>query len=172
MPKKTIARPTLYTLEILGRHIRVANAEEASKVVSAIRDESGAGASEMGSSFPVRENGVLIGYVSYNGKVWKGDPADSENAELVYDPYAASAHESDIPEAPARLLQVPRGSLASVAKAYAEMLWKNTDDFMERLVSYEEFGRRQTEIWSMIKAAGEEVDDKVLELLRSRPRLA
>jgi hypothetical protein len=76
-----------YTMEILGRKIRVANAEEASRVVSEIRDRSGAGASEMGSMFPIREDGVLIGYVSYNGKVWKGDPEDWKNAELIYDPY-------------------------------------------------------------------------------------
>jgi hypothetical protein len=83
----TAAGAPVYTMEILGRKIRVANAEEASLVVSEIRDRSGSGASEMGSVFPIRENGLLIGYVSYNGKVWKGDPGDWKNAELIYDPY-------------------------------------------------------------------------------------
>jgi hypothetical protein len=83
----TAAGAPVYTMEILGQKVRVANAQEASLVVSDIRDRSGAGASEMGSMFPIREDGVLIGYVSYNGKVWKGDPGDWKNAELIYDPY-------------------------------------------------------------------------------------
>lgn len=85
---RLLSKAPVYTLEILGRVIPVTDAKHASLVVSAIRDRSGAGASEIGSIFPVREGGVIIGYVSYNGKVWKGHPDDWKRAELVYDPYA------------------------------------------------------------------------------------
>ena len=93
MPRKRsaalIQKPE-YLVEILGRRFPVAGMLEASRFVSEVRDRSGAGASEMGGQFPIYENGTIIGYVSYNGKVWRGHPDDWKNAELMYDPYAGS----------------------------------------------------------------------------------
>jgi hypothetical protein len=76
-----------YLVEILGRRFPVADMMHASELVSAVRDRSGYGASEMGAEFPVLENGRVVGYVSYNGKVWRGQPGAWPNVELVYDPY-------------------------------------------------------------------------------------
>jgi hypothetical protein len=85
-PGSSLVRAPEYLVEILGRRFPVKNMEHASLLVSAVRDRSGAGASEMGAEFPIYEDGAVIGYVSYNGRVWKGRPGDFGNAELVYDP--------------------------------------------------------------------------------------
>jgi hypothetical protein len=77
-----------YLVEIMGRRYPVQGMVEASRLVEAVRDRSGAGASEMGAEFPVYEGGRMIGYVSYNGRVWKGLPGAWPDVELMYDPAA------------------------------------------------------------------------------------
>ena len=84
--KRALVKAHEYLVEILGRRFPVDNMEQASRLVSAVRDRSGAGASEMGAEFPIYEDGVVVGHVSYNGRVWKGDPRGGGKAELVYDP--------------------------------------------------------------------------------------
>jgi hypothetical protein len=84
--RRALVREPEYLVEILGRRFPVRNMEHASRLVSAVRDRSGAGASEMGAEFPIYEDGVVVGHVSYNGRVWRGDPRGGEKAELVYDP--------------------------------------------------------------------------------------
>lgn len=88
-PKSLPAKTSAYVVEILGRRFPVQDIVEASRLVEAVRDRSGAGASEMGGEFPIYEDGRMIGYVSYNGKVWRGDPERWREAQLMYDPYAA-----------------------------------------------------------------------------------
>lgn len=83
--KRSLVRAPQYTVEILGRRYPVANMIQASEFVGHFSGRYGA--SEIGSQFPVREGETVIGYVSYNGKVWKGDPRFWERAELMYDPY-------------------------------------------------------------------------------------
>lgn len=102
MAKKKLvpALPQQYTVEVLGRSFPVSDMLDASKKVSYLRDTTGMGASEMGGQFPVRESDVVIGYVSYNGKVWKGSPESREKAQLMYDPYAQERH---LPIPPVRL---------------------------------------------------------------------
>lgn len=80
-----------YTVEILGRRIPVSDMRDASEKVDAIISRSGMGASEIGAEFPVRDKGFVIGYVSYNAKVWKGQPGSFPEAELMYDPYVKEA---------------------------------------------------------------------------------
>ena len=89
MARKTAARPRArYILEILGQRIPVHGWAEASNAVSVIRERTGAGASEMGVEFPLLEEGEIVAYVSYNGKVWKGQPGDWPAVILLYDPDA------------------------------------------------------------------------------------
>lgn len=95
MPKKqrgsrgmVVPQQPPYLIEIMGRKFPVNDPQHASMLVSEIRDRSGAGASEIGAIFPIWENGIVIGYVSYNGKVWKGHPDSWKDAELIYDPHA------------------------------------------------------------------------------------
>lgn len=89
MARKTATKPgARYVLEILGQRIAVRGWAEASNAVSVIRDRTGAGASEMGVEFPLLEDGEVVAYVSYNGKVWKGRPGDWPKATLLYDPFA------------------------------------------------------------------------------------
>lgn len=86
-PAGALSRQKTYTVEILGRRILVKDMVEASDVVSAIIDRSGMGASEIGAQFLVRDDvDEVIGYVSYNGRVWKGPPSDSKRDALAFDP--------------------------------------------------------------------------------------
>lgn len=84
------ARAPGYTVEVLGKRFPVIDMVQASKLIDVLRDQSGYGASEMGSQFPIREASTIIGYVSYNGKVWRGSPRGPGKAELVYDPFATN----------------------------------------------------------------------------------
>lgn len=86
-PKKALRMRHEYLLEILGRRIPVDDMEQASKIVERIRDAGGYGVSQMGAEFPILEDGIPVGYVSYNGRVWKGQPGAS-GADLTYDPGA------------------------------------------------------------------------------------
>ncbi len=84
--KRSLVRAPQYTVEILGRRYPVRDMIQASNFIGRFSGQYGA--SEIGSQFPVRDGKDVIGYVSYNGKVWKGDPAHWEQAELMYDPFA------------------------------------------------------------------------------------
>lgn len=96
MPRKmsaTLRAKARYILEILDQRIPVRDWAEASNAVAVIRDRTGAGASEMGAEFPIYEplptgEEILVAYVSYNAKVWKGKPGDWPDVELIYNPYA------------------------------------------------------------------------------------
>jgi hypothetical protein len=82
-----------YTVEILGRRYAAIDMVDASRKVEAIIAQSGMGYSEIGAEFPIRADGVVVAYVSYNGRVWMGPPGSfSEKSIPVYDP---SAHQSD-----------------------------------------------------------------------------
>jgi hypothetical protein len=89
--KRALVQAPEYLVEILGRRFPVSNMVDASRLVEAVRDRSGAGASEMGAEFPILENGKVVAFVSYNGRVWKGQPGTWPEGELVYDPYAKEA---------------------------------------------------------------------------------
>ncbi len=95
-----------YTVEIQDRRYTVIDMVRASQIVETIRDRSGAGASEMGAQFPVRDGLKIIGYVSYNGRVWAGRPEDAgtDRVHLVYDP-SEKAHRD--------AYQIPRGVTSS-----------------------------------------------------------
>jgi hypothetical protein len=61
----------------VGRKLyEVASLKEASEKFCAARDASGEGASETPIPLIVHEDGTLVGYVSYNGRVWAGSPKD------------------------------------------------------------------------------------------------
>ena len=70
----------------IGRRLRtsVATFEEASQIYSKLRDERGEG----GSTFPTGRltSGKTKYFVSYNGRIWSGDPRGPHNQHtLVYD---------------------------------------------------------------------------------------
>lgn len=73
------------SLKIGKRAYPIQSFAQASAMVDEVRKTSGVG----GSEFPrilVFEGSEAIGYVSYNGRVWKGDPMDTTNSnELLYD---------------------------------------------------------------------------------------
>ncbi len=62
---------------IPDRMIPVEYADDASKVFSAIRDAHGFGASDLkpGSGDILDQDGKIIGRISYNGRIWKKNPA-------------------------------------------------------------------------------------------------
>lgn len=105
--KKVIRRPPPrlsndFTVEILGRRYAVTDMQRASQIVSTIRDQHNLGASQMGGQFPIRAGDVIVGYVSYNGKVWQGHPDNWEHNKCVLDPYA----EDRVPQvSPARVVR-------------------------------------------------------------------
>ncbi len=86
--KRELAIASEYTVEVLGRRFTVKDMVMASVIVERHRDQTGMGASQMGSQFPVRDGANVIGYVSYNGRVWAGKPEDygTDKVHLVYDP--------------------------------------------------------------------------------------
>jgi hypothetical protein len=59
-------------LEIGRKRYQIASFEEASSMFCMARDRLGEGASKTPSPKIVDEYGAVIGYVSYNGRVWAG----------------------------------------------------------------------------------------------------
>lgn len=82
---KSLTKSPTYTVEILGRLLPVRDMVHASNLVDQVIAMAQAGASEIGAQFQIRENGIVIGWVSYNGRVWKGDPRIAKGI-LAYDP--------------------------------------------------------------------------------------
>jgi hypothetical protein len=64
------------TLLIGKRRYPVASIEDASRMFCAARDKSGFGASKITTPLIYRADGGLLGYISYNGRVWSGHPRD------------------------------------------------------------------------------------------------
>lgn len=60
-------------LQIGSRRFQVATLKEASRMYCAARDHFGEGASRTPSPLIVDEQGMVIGHVSYNGRVWAGE---------------------------------------------------------------------------------------------------
>lgn len=83
----TTPTPKLF-LDVSGKRYPVASAQQASELFSAARDKSGLGASGIPTPRLYDGAGNQIGYVSYNGRVWEGDPMAPtvDMAKLVYDP--------------------------------------------------------------------------------------
>lgn len=59
-------------LQIGRRRFQVATFEEASRMFCTTRDKGGEGASRTPTPPIVDEFGNVIGYVSYNGRIWAG----------------------------------------------------------------------------------------------------
>jgi hypothetical protein len=87
---ESVSRPLPdYMVDILGRRYPVTDMVQASVRVEAFRDQTGMRASQMGSRFLIFDKtNAVIGYVTYNGRVWAGKPEDalSNQVHLVYDP--------------------------------------------------------------------------------------
>lgn len=64
------------SLEVGGKRYPVASLADASRKVEAARDASGIGGSQFPTPLLYDGAGKLIGYVSYNGRVWAGHPRD------------------------------------------------------------------------------------------------
>lgn len=58
--------------------------EQASRIYSKRRDESGEGASTFNPGKVLNDKYQIIGYISYNGKVW----SDHHSTKLLFDPFA------------------------------------------------------------------------------------
>lgn len=92
-PSARTSGPVDYTVEILGRRYAAIDMVDASRKVEAIIAESGMGYSEIGAEFPIRADGIVVAYVSYNGRVWMGPPGSFDEKSIpVYDP---SAHQGE-----------------------------------------------------------------------------
>jgi hypothetical protein len=87
VPKKRKSRaiqsPPEYTVEFMGREYTTTGPIDASVRIRQMIEFNNFGASECGVRFPIRLNDRILGYVTYNGRVWEGSPGD---ARLVYDP--------------------------------------------------------------------------------------
>ena len=81
----------LYTFKVKRSTYRFPTLPECSARFDQVREAAvrrnpeTAGVSKFGSYFPVFLNGEQIGYISYNGQIWKGVTVSSNN-ELLYDP--------------------------------------------------------------------------------------
>lgn len=71
----TTLTPTL-TMQIGRRRYPVATLAEASRMFCAARDKSGVGGSKTPTPILFDANGAQVAYVSYNGRVWAGNPRD------------------------------------------------------------------------------------------------
>lgn len=65
-------------------------AAHASRAYREAIERSGLGASQTPTCTIVDQSGVIIGRISYNGKVWLGSDADWQSSDTpVYSPYAS-----------------------------------------------------------------------------------
>jgi hypothetical protein len=77
-------------LEIEGRRFPVSSLADASAKVSAVIDRMGIGASQFRSPLLRDSAGEVVGYVSYNGRVFAGRPERWTGATaILHDPRAA-----------------------------------------------------------------------------------
>ncbi len=63
-------------IEVGRRRYQIKSLQQASQMYEKARDASHLGASKIRPALIVRANGTTFGYVSYNGRVWPGVPAD------------------------------------------------------------------------------------------------
>jgi len=70
------APTTTLTMVIGRRRYPVASLADASAKFCAARDKAGTGASTTPTPMLYDDAGKLVGYVSYNGRVWAGHPRD------------------------------------------------------------------------------------------------
>lgn len=78
------------TLLIHGRQVPFETANEASGIVCELREQSGLGAREFGSQFPIVDStGNEVGWVSFNGRVWQGTRKHWKQSVCVYPAQAA-----------------------------------------------------------------------------------
>lgn len=82
-----IEHTTPLLLVIIGTKERVwvSHPAEASKFYLSYLDRNFLGSREAPSAHLFHED-LLVGYVSYNGKVWKGDPANWKQNRLIFEP--------------------------------------------------------------------------------------
>ena len=85
-PSRALSRRPQYTIEIAGRRYPVDGVLQAAELISRFNSQYSAG--EIGARFPIREDEKVIGFGSYNGKIWKGEPSEWVQHELMYDPFA------------------------------------------------------------------------------------
>ncbi len=71
-------------LQVGGKRYQIASFEQASQMFCMARDASGEGASTIPSPKIVDERGEVIGFVSYNGRVWAGT-SYVPDAQPLYD---------------------------------------------------------------------------------------
>lgn len=64
----------------------IRDVNQASRILCSVRDRHNLGGSQLPNLIIYGPDKEPIGYVSYNGRVWKGLPTDYPRTELVYDP--------------------------------------------------------------------------------------
>lgn len=73
----TAAQPESVRVRFAGKVTTYGSYREASDAWSRFRDESGRGASEITGVPEILDiHGLVVGYISYNGRVWPGSPQD------------------------------------------------------------------------------------------------
>lgn len=78
----------MYVL-IVGKKYPVESYKDASERYRGAINYAGIGASQIPKELvepKIYKNGEYIGYISYNGRVWKGDPANWKTSKILYDP--------------------------------------------------------------------------------------
>jgi hypothetical protein len=63
-------------LQVGAKRYQVATFQQASEMFCKARDASGLGGSKIKTPLLVGEAGEVVGYVSYNGRVWAGSPQE------------------------------------------------------------------------------------------------
>lgn len=81
---------TFAAVRIGSRLFPFTTPEEVSRAYSATINRLGLGGSQTPSCSLLDASGAVAGYVSYNGRVWQGQPEEWQSAVCVYDPSRAS----------------------------------------------------------------------------------
>lgn len=81
-----------YYMEVQGKKLPATSLKDASdKYQSAIKSADIGGDEAYNKGFANNKiydkDGKEVGYISYNGKIWKGDPKNYKTNELLYNPY-------------------------------------------------------------------------------------
>lgn len=76
----SIPAQTLY-MQIGRKRYQITSFQEASEKFSAARERFGKGASKTPTPLLINQRGDVIGYVSYNGRVWSGMPSEWQSGQ-------------------------------------------------------------------------------------------
>lgn len=77
-----------FTIKVRQKTYTALTLEEISKQYAELRDESGEGGTTWRPVNITDDSGNVVGFLSYNAKVWSGSIDNSAGATCLFNPYA------------------------------------------------------------------------------------